>query len=274
VLHTAATLESHSYYQDYVGNTEMLGRAMAEGFAFQGQRMESIERERGEPSAQLPPVAFVAFMQNHDQIGNRAFGDRISAIATSETVQAIAAAYLLLPQIPMLFMGEEWGTRRPFSFFCDFPGELGLLVRKGRREEFSALPEFQDPEQRERIPDPGADETFNSSKLAWNELGQSEHSTCLDWYKRILQVRREQIVPLVGQIGPHAGNFNVLGPGAVRVCWTVNEKLQLTLTANLSEETLEGVFSMKGRTVWTEGPLLENRMGPWSLRWALEEEQP
>jgi 1,4-alpha-glucan branching enzyme len=251
----------------------MLGRAMAEGFAFQGQVMECIGCERGEPSAQLPPTAFVAFMQNHDQIGNRAFGDRISAIAPCEAVHAIAAAYLLLPQIPMLFMGEEWGTRRPFRFFCDFRGELGELVRKGRREEFAALPEFQDPDQQERIPDPGADETFHASKLAWDELDQPEYSAWLEWYKRILQVRREQILPLIGRIGAHAGEFRVLAQGAVRVSWKVDQKLQLTLTANLSKDTFEGDLSLAGRTLWTEGSLLENnRMGPWSLRWALQEQ--
>jgi malto-oligosyltrehalose trehalohydrolase len=274
VLHTAATRENHSYYQDYTGKTDMLGRALAEGFAFQGQVMECIDCERGEPSAQLPPTAFVAFMQNHDQIGNRAFGDRISAIASSEAVHAIAAAYLLSPQIPMLFMGEEWGTRRPFPFFCDFPGELGQLVRNGRREEFAALPEFQDPQARERIPDPGADETFHSAKLVWDEPRQPEYFAWLDWYKRILQVRREQILPLLGRIGSHAGHFKVLGPGAVRVCWNVDQKLQLTLMANLSNERLEGGFSLEGSTIWEEGPRLrDNCMGAWSLFWALQQEQ-
>ena len=272
VLHTAATHESHSYYKDYLGKTDMLGRAMVEGFVFQGQVMECIGCERGEPSAQLQPTAFVAFLQNHDQIGNRAFGDRIAAIASSEAVHAVAAAYLLLPQIPMLFMGEEWGTRRPFPFFCDFPGELGELVRKGRREEFAALPEFQDPQQRERIPDPGADETFYSGKLAWDELGQPEYAAWLEWYKRILQVRREQVLPLIGQIGARAGHFKVLAQGAVRACWNLDHNLQLTLTANLSNDTLTGVPLLDGRTLWTEGPLLDNnRMGPWSLRWALQE---
>ncbi len=144
-LHTAATLENHAYYKDYADDTGKLGRALAEGFAFQGEAMESIGCERGEPSAFLPPTAFVSFMQNHDQIGNRAFGDRIEAIAPKEAVRAIAAVYLLLPQTPMLFMGEEWGTKRPFPFFCDFPGELGELVRKGRREEFAGFPDFQAP---------------------------------------------------------------------------------------------------------------------------------
>ena len=125
VLHTAATLETNGYYGDYEGDTEKLGRALAEGFAFQGEIMQARNSARGEPSAELPPGAFIAFMQNHDQIGNRAFGERINAIASQEAVHAIAAIYLLLPQTPMLFMGEEWGSSQPFPFFCDFEGELG-----------------------------------------------------------------------------------------------------------------------------------------------------
>ncbi len=125
VLHVAASGEGEGYYADYLGDTEKLGRALAEGFAFQGEIMPlSRHRPRGEPSAGLPPTAFVGFIQNHDQIGNRAFGERLSAIAPPEAVRAVAAVYLLLPQIPMLFMGEEWGATQPFPFFCDFAGDL------------------------------------------------------------------------------------------------------------------------------------------------------
>ena len=107
--------------------------------------------------------------QNHDQVGNRAFGDRLNAIAPPEAVRAVAAVYLLLPQIPMLFMGEEWGAAQPFPFFCDFGPELAAAVRKGRREEFARFPEFQDPAVRETIPDPTAEATFLSAKLAWDD---------------------------------------------------------------------------------------------------------
>ena len=124
---------------------------------------------RGEPSAGLPPTAFVSFIQNHDQVGNRAFGDRITAFSPREAVRAIAAVYLLAPQIPMIFMGEEWGAAQPFPFFCDFDPELADAVRNGRRAEFAKFPEFQDPEQRERIPDPTAAETFLSAKLRWED---------------------------------------------------------------------------------------------------------
>jgi malto-oligosyltrehalose trehalohydrolase len=274
VLHTAATSENHAYYKDFVEDSEKLGRALAEGFAFQGQRMESLGCDRGEPSAHLPPTAFVAFMQNHDQVGNRAFGDRISSITTPEAVHAIAAVYLLLPQTPMLFMGEEWGTRRPFPFFCDFPGELGQLVREGRREEFANLPEFQDAGQRAQIPDPGADATFFSGKLDWQEREKAEHAQWLDWYKRILQVRREQIEPLIDSIGGNAGQFRVLGPNAVLVRWRADHDLQLTLHANLSDNPLADAHTMDGRTLWQEG-LWPNKdqLGPWSLRWSLQNEK-
>ncbi|HEY2132647.1 MAG TPA: malto-oligosyltrehalose trehalohydrolase, partial [Acetobacteraceae bacterium] len=108
VLHTAATGEDDGYYSAYLGDTQKLGRALAEGFAFQGEMMEYRGRARGEPSRALPPAAFVAFIQNHDQIGNRAFGDRLGAILSTRKLRAVAATYLLLPQVPMLFMGEEW----------------------------------------------------------------------------------------------------------------------------------------------------------------------
>ncbi len=129
VLHAAATGETEGYYADYAARTSLLGRALAEGFAFQGEHMAYRGSARGEPSSQLPPAAFVAFLQNHDQVGNRAFGERISMLATAPAVRAATAIYLLLPQIPMLFMGEEWHTRQPFLFFCDFGAELGQAVR-------------------------------------------------------------------------------------------------------------------------------------------------
>src|SRR5262249_48675411 len=156
--------ECAGYYAEYAGDVGKLGRALAEGFAFQGEIMRYLGAPRGEPSAGLPPEAFVAFIQNHDQVGNRAFGDRLTGFAAVAAVRAIVAVYLLAPQIPMIFMGEEWGAAQPFLFFCDFTGALAATVRDGRRAEFSKFPEFQDPEQRQRIPDPTARETFMSTK--------------------------------------------------------------------------------------------------------------
>jgi malto-oligosyltrehalose trehalohydrolase len=272
VLHTAATLESNSYYGDYKDDTDKLGRALAEGFAFQGEVMQARNASRGEPSAHLPPGAFVAFMQNHDQIGNRAFGERINAIASPEAVHAIAAVYLLLPQTPMLFMGEEWGSSQRFPFFCDFDGELGELVRKGRREEFANFPEFQNPEQRERIPDPLADETFQSAKLDWGQSKEEVHTEWLEWYRRILQVRKTSVIPHVREMEGYAGFFEVIGAGAVVVrFWNADSSRQLVLAANLSDESKDGFPCPAGKVLWQEGAQPAGTvMRPWSVCWTLQ----
>ena len=276
VLHTAATLESNGYYGDYAEDTEKLGRALAEGFAFQGEVMKSRGSERGEPSGQLPPGAFVAFMQNHDQIGNRAFGERINAIASPEAVHAIAAVYLLLPQTPMLFMGEEWGSSQPFPFFCDFGGELADLIRKGRRDEFKNFPEFHDPEQRARIPDPLAGETFAVAKLDWEQCsGEGVHADWVEWYTHILAVRREALRPILPFIRGNAGAYIVIGGGAVTIRWNAGERGVLSLSANLFDNSTDGFPLPSGETVWQEGPpQVASLMRPWSVRWSIEPNRP
>ena len=270
VLHAAATGESSGYYHDYASDTALLARALAEGFAFQGQVMAYRDSARGEPSAGLPPTAFVGFIQNHDQVGNRAFGERITAIARPEAVRAIAAVYLLCPQIPMLFMGEEWSANEPFPFFCDFDDELADAVRNGRRNEFARFPEFQDPAARARIPDPTAEETFRSAKLDWNAAETGTHAETLDWYKRILAVRRVEIVPRLKDIGGHAGSAEVRGDGAVRVRWTLGDGSTLHLAANLNAAPLPAIPAPTGRILWQEGAYEQGTLGPWSVVWSLD----
>ena len=271
VLHTALTGEDQGYYAAYQGDTEKLGRALAEGFAFQGEMMAYRDAPRGEASAHLPTTAFVAFLQNHDQIGNRAFGDRISATASVEALRAANAVYLLLPQVPMLFMGEEWGTRRPFPFFCDFGPDLAEAVRKGRREEFSRFPEFQDPKKREKIPDPQSPGTFESGKLDWEELKEPSHREWLDWYRRILLKRREAIVPLLRNI-EHGGQYEVLGTGAVVVRWQCGDSGDLVLAANLSGTTVTGFPRLASSLIWQEGDFEDGgrTLRSWTVLWSLD----
>ncbi len=188
---------------------------------------------RGGPSAGLPPTAFVSFIQNHDQIGNRAFGERLNSLAPAETIRALASVYLLAPQIPMLFMGEEWGATRPFLFFCDFKGKLADAVRKGRREEFSRFPEFADPERAAKIPDPLAEATFLASKLDWSRIDAGH----LAYYRALLDARREHVRPLLPSIR-HGGDALVLGEQAVRVTWRARDS-RLLLDANLSPRRIE-----------------------------------
>ena len=271
VLHVAASGEGTGYYVDYLGDSDKLGRALAEGFAFQGEVMPYRGSARGEPSAALPPDAFVAFIQDHDQIGNRAFGDRITGFAPPEAVRAIAAIYLLLPQIPMLFMGEEWGAATPFPFFCDFTGDLADAVRTGRREEFARFPEFQDPAIREQIPDPLSEATFASAKLAWDELSLPPHAESLERYKRLLAVRRMRIVPLAASMEGHAGACTIVGPQAVEVRWRTKAGAELVLAANLKAEAQPWTLPLRGEPLWQEGQASAEELGPWSVRWSVVE---
>ena len=272
VLHTAATHEDAGYYKDYKGHGDLLGRALAEGFAFQGQASVCTGKRRGEPCAHLPAGAFISFIQNHDQIGNRAFGERINHITEPEALRALIAVYLLLPQRPMLFMGEEWGATEPFPSFCDFQGELADLVREGRRDEFASFPEFQDPAQRDRIPDPLAESTFQSAKLDWSQLDAPDHADALNRYRNLLRVRHECIVPLADTIPGNASSFEVLGPGAVTVRWEANKGHTLRLHANLCDFPHDGFPASEGRILWHEGLEPEgNVYKPWTVRWTLQD---
>jgi maltooligosyltrehalose trehalohydrolase len=261
VLHVAATHESSGYYAAY-GKTELLGRAVAEGFAYQGEVMPYRNAPRGGRSAGLPPGAFVSFIQNHDQIGNRAFGERLNMLALPETIRALASVYLLAPQTPMLFMGEEWGAAQPFLFFCDYHGELAEAVRKGRGEEFSRFPEFADPEYVAKIPDPSAETTFLASKLDWSRVDTLH----LAYYRELLKTRREHVRPLLPYIR-HGGESLVLGEQAVRVAWQAQDR-RLLLDANLSPNRVEFPL-VDVRPFWRCGDT-EAALGPWSVRWTIE----
>jgi malto-oligosyltrehalose trehalohydrolase len=266
VLHVAASGEQAGYYADYHGDTERLARALAEGFAFQGEVMPYRGHGRGEASADLPPTAFVAFIQNHDQIGNRAFGDRLTHFAPAEAVRAVAAVSLLLPQVPMLFMGEEWAAAQPFPFFCDFGPDLADAVRQGRRNEFSRFPEFADPASRERIPDPMAEATFASAKLRWEDAGKPPHADWLAWYRAVLAVRHAEIIPRLAGIH-RGGTYRVVAAGAVEIRWALAGGGALRLAANLSAQAAGGFTPDPGRLIWRQGEV----PGPWSVRWSIED---
>jgi len=270
VLHVMATGEACGYYEDYAGDTEKLGRALAEGFAFQGEMMRFRKSPRGEASWFLPPAAFVAFIQNHDQIGNRARGERLSQLTTAEARRAVAAIYLLLPQIPMLFMGEEWDCEQPFPFFCDFKGELGEAVRKGRRAEFAHLPEFSADGGESQVPDPLSEETFRSACLTWNALYQSHHADWLQGYRQLLATRRAEILPRLTQLSGSESSYLVHGEGAVTVQWLGQDGILLELNANLSARPAADFLRRDGRTVWLEGGRSDDgSVQPWTVQWVV-----
>lgn len=260
VLHVAATGESGGYYSAYVG-AELLARAIAEGFAYQGEGMAYRGRPRGSPSADVPPSAFIAFLQNHDQIGNRAFGERLDALAPPDTMRALASVVLISPQTPAIFMGEEWGARQTFPYFCDFSGDLAEKVRAGRRKEFARFPEFADPEVAARIPDPTAEATFRSAKLDWSAANQDRTA----FYRAALDARREHVRPLLPAI-ERGADAEILGERAARIVWRAGDR-RLILDANLSAARL-AFPAPEGETFWRCGET-GPEFGPWSVRWSV-----
>lgn len=274
-LHVALTGEIDSYYVDYSDSpVRHLGRCLAEGFAYQGEPSFHKEGERrGEPSADVPPGSFVAFLQNHDQVGNRAFGDRISTLAPPEAVRAAAETYLLSPQTPMLFMGEEVGSTTPFLFFCDFEPGLAPLVTEGRRAEFARFPAFSDPETRERIPDPSAEVTFRSSILDWEDLDEPEHQRWLDRYRRLLALRREKISPRLDTAPVESGAYRLVGERGLRVERPLGDGSLLTLLANLGPGPLGGFGEADGDLLYaSEGVTVgRDELPGWSVAWYLRE---
>src|SRR3954469_3968743 len=255
-LHVLVTGDDSGYYADYAGSPAAhLGRALATGFAFQGEPSPFRGgTPRGEPSHELPATAFVAFLQNHDQVGNTPFGTRIEARTSEPLLHAAVAIVLLSPQIPMLFMGEEWGSARPFQFFCDFEPPLAEAVRQGRRLEFVQFAEFRDAAARETIPDPTEEATFAASRLDWSEPSAPAHARWLDRYRHLLDLRWRLIVPRLRGMTP-GGSYELLGPKAVRVDWGLADGSVLRLLANFGEAPIPLVGPVEPDTmIFFSGP--------------------
>ncbi|MCW5700499.1 MAG: DUF3459 domain-containing protein, partial [Rhodospirillales bacterium] len=274
--HVLVSGENTGYYADYaVAPVAHLGRCLAEGFAYQGEPSPFRGGERrGEVSDHLPPSAFVAFIQNHDQIGNRAFGDRITELAAPAAVRAATAILLLAPSPPMLFMGQEWGSPQPFLFFCDFGPELRDAVREGRRKEFAAFPEFSDASVRERIPDPTIETTFRQSTLDWNDLDEEEHQAWLTFHRRLLEIRRAEIVPRLAGTGGHCGQWQAREDGCLSVAWRLGDGSLLTLIANMSADHATPPPRPAGRIIHAcegyDGEVPDAALAPWTVAWFLE----
>jgi maltooligosyltrehalose trehalohydrolase len=240
IAHVIASGESEGYYADFAEDCwAKLARALAEGFIYQGEPSPRSGAPQGEPSAHLPPTAFVDFLQNHDQAGNRAFGERLLPLTEPALLRALSAILLLSPHIPLMFMGEEWGETKPFLFFTDFDGELAEIVREGRRREFKHFAAFEDPERRARIPDPNARETFEASKIDWGAPERPEGAQWHAFTQRLLEIRQRVIVPHLAGARGNSGRVIAAEEGIVAVSWTL-DGLALHMRANLTEVTRPG----------------------------------
>jgi malto-oligosyltrehalose trehalohydrolase len=274
-LHVILTGETDGYYEDYADKPHaMLCRCLAEGFGYQGEQSKHQSgTPRGQPSGHLPLTAFVNFLQNHDQIGNRAFGERLSTLVKNEAALKAATAVLLLaPSPPMLFMGEEWAAPEPFVYFCDFGPELARAVREGRKREFARFKRFS--EDAKEPPDPTAPETFQSAKLDWDRLREPVHAAWLEHYRRLLAIRQRDIVPLIPNIRGRCC-IKLEQNGAFAVDWAVGENSLLHLIANLGDHPVPIVVPPAGRAVYAthpniRGAVLRNTLEPWSVTWLFE----
>jgi malto-oligosyltrehalose trehalohydrolase len=275
-LHVLACGETDGYYADYAkAPVHMLGRCLSSGFAFQNDPSPFRNGElRGEPSSHLPPAAFVDFLQTHDQIGNRAFGERLCHLATPEAMEAVTAVLLLAPQPPMLFMGEEFAAEQPFLFFCDFGPELARAVTEGRRREFAQFKRFADPAARERIPDPNALATFATCVLDWQAIEQEPHRTTLELHRRLLALRRQWIAPRLAGMDNGAPQLKLLSERALAVGWLLGDGSRLSLVANLGDEALtvppETGTLLFATSKLDAAALAAARLPPWSASWHLE----
>jgi maltooligosyltrehalose trehalohydrolase len=263
--HVLLTGETQGYYRDYQRSPlHDIARALGSGFVYQGEASAHRDGQlRGEPSGGLAPTAFVNFLQNHDQIGNRAFGDRLESIVGPEAIEAALAITLLAPAIPMLFMGEEWGSKTPFPFFCDFKGDLAEAVRKGRRREYAwAYAKYGDD-----VPDPLAPSTFRSAVLDW-ESRDSAGQKRLALVRDLLSIRAREIVPRLA--GARFGDALAANNGLLTASWRLGDGAALKLTANLSNAAVADQASeTTGTPIWGGAP--GDIVRPLSVFWRLDE---
>ena len=229
--HVFATGETHAYYQDFAFEPEKkFARALAEGFVYQGEISLQTGQSRGVECHTQPPPFFVDFIQNHDQTGNRAQGERLITLAGAEKTRVLLATLLLSPHIPLLFMGEEFGETHPFLFFTDFHGELAKAVREGRAKEFTGHAGHD-----ETVPDPNDLNTFVRSTLDWDKLSQEEGKSWLRFTRSLLTLRHRHIVPLLRQGGTVEGKILHTAHGRVAVSWQFPQGT-LSLALNIGKK--------------------------------------
>ncbi len=268
-MHVLVTGERDGYYADYAdAPLHHLGRALAEGFSFQGEVSAYGGGPRGTPSAQLPPLAFVNALQTHDQVGNRALGERIGVLAVrshhDKALRAMLVCLLMSPAPPLLFMGEEWAAATPFLYFCDFEGELARAVSEGRRNEFARFARFADARSRAAIPDPNAPDTFQRSKLDWRERRRAPHAAWLALTTRLLRLRHAELMPHLADA--RSGTWSEPSPGTLQLGWPLGDDLRWHLLARLADTAGPAALArqLPGRVICrTHGEAAG--LPPWSV---------
>lgn len=255
--HVMLTGQTDGYYSDFAdAPLALFAQALAHGFIYQGQASPFRDgAPRGEPCTELPLEAFVSFLQTHDQVGNRALGERLHALADPAQVRTALACVLLSPHVPLLFMGEEFAASTPFLYFCDFGPELARQVAEGRRAEFGRFAAFASEAARQAIPDPNAPASMDASRLRWNELAHEPHRQWHGFVRALLTVRRMQLFALL-RAGCHDGQASCT-EGTIRLRWSLGLPTQarvghLHLLAHFGTAPASGVTPLPGRLLHTQ----------------------
>ncbi len=266
-LHVLLTGQTDGYYQDYaLDPAQGLARCLAEGFIYQGEPSAHRRgKHRGESSGHLPPTAFVLFLQNHDQIGNRALGERLTTLLDARPpderpnpLAAAVALQLLCPQIPLLFMGEELACRAPFLYFTSHNEKLALAVREGRRREFADFAAFDKGTAPIRLPDPNDRASFMRSCPFTAGPPDADSRIWHAYYWHLLDIRRRVLMPRLP--GARALDAQAVGPAAVVARWRLGDDSVLTLGVNLGKQITSTIQPLAGEL------LFESRRGPDSTR--------
>ncbi|MEY2563440.1 MAG: maltooligosyltrehalose trehalohydrolase [Verrucomicrobiota bacterium] len=190
VIRVLLTREREGYYANFHGDSNELAQTLAHGWLFRGQTQSTNGEARGGDTSGCAPQQFVYCISNHDQVGNRAFGERLNHSTSPAAYRAASALLCLVPQTPLLFMGQEWAASTPFQYFTDHEPKLGKAITSGRRREFQNFSAFRDPDALCKIPDPQSSETFLNSKLRWDEITESKHAGVLLLYWEFLELRK------------------------------------------------------------------------------------
>jgi maltooligosyltrehalose trehalohydrolase len=273
-LHVLLTGEDEGYYRAYAAQPiKRLARVLGEGFGYQGDPSPiHDDKPRGEPSAHLPPTSFVMFLQNHDQIGNRALGERLRSLCPPDALRAATGLLLLSPQIPLLFMDEEYGSEQPFLFFTDYTGDLADAVREGRRREFARFSAFSDEKRRAQIPDPNDARTFATSSPLREAANSADADVRLEWmhfYKSALAVRGKLITPRLAHTKPLGAKVLAAQDGqdanALVARWRLGDGQTLSIALNLSQDSVPFPQTPDGKVIFETPPRVRDRVAAKEL---------
>ncbi|QYD72352.1 malto-oligosyltrehalose trehalohydrolase [Paraburkholderia edwinii] len=272
-LHVLLTGETEGYYHAYAKQPiRQLARVLSSGFAYQGDPSPIHDGEpRGEASGHLPPTAFVMFLQNHDQIGNRAMGERLRSLCSDDALRAAIGLVLLSPQIPLLFMDEEYGSEQPFLFFTDYTGDLADAVREGRRREFARFASFADEKRRAQIPDPNDPHTLVKSSPRGHEDTSPERLEWMHFYKSALAVRAKLIMPRLKHAKPLGATVLKAQDGseakALAARWQLTDGETLSIVLNLAEQPvpLSSTNRPPGKVIFETPPRARDRVDDGEL---------